>query len=488
MRRRHLGSRSSLVALVGAAVVAVALLAPTASAVAPVLSAITLTPGNPSLPAGTSVQLTATGTYSDGSTGDLTSQVVWSSSDPTVSVSSTGIITGLSSGSATVSALLDAVSGSTTVSVTPAVLTTLVVTPANPSVPVGSTAQLTATGTYSDGSTVDLTSQVLWSSSGPSVTVSNAAGSQGLATASSVGAATLTATLSGVVGSTLVSVTTRVYAPGAIQHVIWIMMENHSATTIIGSAKAPYINSLVNGYGHAASYLNIAHPSLPNYLGAVSGQPLSTLPLTDCTSCKQAGPSIFTQGETWKSYQESMTAPCEPFKSVDGLYVPRHNPALYYTQIPSATCKSNVVPYPALSTDLAQNTLPAFSFITPNLIDDMHNGTLTGSIPVGDTWLANNLPTILASPSYRAGTTVVFLTWDEGSGTGNIKGTDCINSPTNLSCQVALVVISPYTTPGTTPTTTFSHYSTLRATEELLGLPLLGQAATAPDLAPAFGM
>ena len=488
MRHSRVGSRLSLSALVGAAALAVALVVPSASADAPVLATITLTPVNPSVPAGTTVQLTATGTYSDGSTLDLTDLASWSTSDPTVSVSPAGVATGLSNGSATVSAQLDAVSGSTTVTVTAAVLTTLVVTPANPTVPVGSTVQLTATGTYSDGSSLDLTDQVVWSSSGSPVTVSNAAGSQGLASAVSVGSATLNATLSGITGSTPVTVSTRVFVPGAIHHVIWIMMENHSASTIIGSSKAPYINALVSAYGLAANYSNIAHPSLPNYLGAVSGQPLSSLPLTDCTSCKQAGPSIFTQGETWKSYQDSMTTPCRPYKSPDGLYVPRHNPALYYTQIPSATCKASDVPYPLLATDLAQNNLPAFSFITPNLIDDMHNGTLIGSVTPGDTWLAKNLPLILASPAYQAGTTAVFLTWDEGSGIGNVKGTDCINSATNPSCQVALVVISPYTTPGTAASATFNHYSMLRATEELLSLPLLGQAAVAPDLTAAFGM
>ena len=369
-----------------------------------------------------------------------------------------------------------------------ATLSSVAVTPADPSVPFGGTLQLTATGTYSDGTTMDLTKQAAWSSSGSAVTVSNTSGSQGLASGVSVGSATVTAALSGVSGSTLVTVTALVYAPGAIRHVIWIMMENHSASTIIGSSRAPYIHYLMAQYGLASNYLNIAHPSLPNYLGSVSGAPLSSLPLTDCTSCKQAGPSIFTQGETWKSYQESMTVPCKPFKSPDGLYVPRHNPALYYTSIPPATCKADDVPYPVLATDLAQNNLPAFSFITPNLADDMHNGPLTVSVGVGDTWLANNLPSMLSSPDYRAGTTAIFLTWDEGSGVGNVKGTDCIHSPTNASCQVALVVVSPYTTPGTIAPAAFNHYSLLGATEDLLGLPLLGQASVAPDLAPAFGM
>jgi phosphatidylinositol-3-phosphatase len=368
------------------------------------------------------------------------------------------------------------------------VLSSVALTPANSSVALGSTLQLTATGTYSDGSTLDVTTQAVWSSSGQSVSVSNALGSEGLASAASIGTATVSATLDGVVGGTGITATPRVYAPGSIQHVIWIMMENHSASTIVGSSAAPYINSLIGQYGLTTNYRNITHPSVPNYLGAVSGQPLSALPITDCTTCKQAGASIFTEGETWKSYQESMPGPCKRVKSLDGLYVPRHNPALYFTSILSATCKADDLPYTALASDLAQNTLPAFSLITPNLIHDMHNGSVTGSIPAGDGWLANNLPPILASQAYRSGTVAIFVTWDEGSGVGNVRGVDCINGPANPSCEVALLVVSQYTTPGTVATAAYDHYSMLLATDELLSLQPLGEAALAPDLAPAFGL
>jgi phosphatidylinositol-3-phosphatase len=204
-------------------------------------------------------------------------------------------------------------------------------------------------------------------------------------------------------------------APHAYRHVIWIWMENHSFGDIIGNtSQAPYINSLATRCGLATNYHNTTHPSLPNYLAATSGLAQGKLPILsflDCNVsviCRTSAPSIFGQGETWKAYQESMPSNCD--RSNSGEYAVRHNPAPYYSSLPG--CASHDVPYSQLGTDLASNALPAFSFITPNLIDDMHDGT----IAQGDAWLARNLPAILTSAQYRAGTTAVFITWDEGSG------------------------------------------------------------------------
>ena len=139
------------------------------------------------------------------------------------------------------------------------------------------------------------------------------------------------------------------------------------------------------------------------------------------------------------------------------------------------------VPYTQLATDLTRNALPAFSFITPNLIDDMHDGT----IAQGDAWLARNLPVILDSSAVPGRTTVVFITWDEGSGGYPVE--DCDDpGTTDSSCRVATIVISPSTPAGTRSGTFFSHYSLLRTTEELLGLPKLGQASSARSMAAAF--
>jgi phospholipase C len=272
--------------------------------------------------------------------------------------------------------------------------------------------------------------------------------------------------------------------PHSYQHVVWIWMENHSFSDIIGNkAQAPYLNSLAAQCGLATNYHNTSHPSLPNYLSATSGLAEAHLPVLsffDCnvsSVCDTSAPSIFGQGETWKAYQESMPSNCD--RSNSGEYAVRHNPPPYYTSL--SGCAKHDVPYPQLATDLARNDLPAFSFITPNLIDDMHDGT----IAQGDTWLARNLPVILDSKAYQAGTTVVFITWDEGS--GGYPAEDCDDpGTTDNSCHVPTIVISPSTPAGTRSRTFFDHYSLLRTTEGLLGLPRLDQAASAPSMIAAF--
>ena len=229
-------------------------------------------------------------------------------------------------------------------------------------------------------------------------------------------------------------------------------------------------------------------PECPELRGATSGLPLAVLPPKDCTSCKQAGPDLFTQGETWRAYQESMTIPCQQNMSADGLYVVRHNPPHYFLDIPAADCLAYDLPYPALAADLANHTLPAYSFITPNLVNDMHTGTTDAvKVQTGDNWLANNLPPLLNSPEYLTGSMVIFVMWDEGLGGRLLKGADCTTSTDN-SCHVPLLVISPYGTPAIAPTTQVNHYSVLKATEDLLGLPELGQATTAPDLRADYGL
>jgi phosphatidylinositol-3-phosphatase len=273
-------------------------------------------------------------------------------------------------------------------------------------------------------------------------------------------------------------------APSRYQHVIWIWMENHSLNDIIGNkSQAPYLNSLAASCGLATDYHNTTHPSLPNYLSATSGLPQPDLPYLsylDCSPsviCDTSAPSIFGQGETWKAYEESMPSNCDTSDS--GEYSVSHNPAPYYTSL--SGCGSRDVPYTQLATDLAHNALPAFSFITPNLNDDMHNGT----IAQGDAWLARNLPVILNSKQYQAKTTAVFITWDEGSGGYPIE--DCDNTTTtDSSCRVPTIVISPSTPAGTTSGTFFDHYSLLATTEQLLGLPKLGQAASSPTMTAAF--
>jgi phospholipase C len=261
-------------------------------------------------------------------------------------------------------------------------------------------------------------------------------------------------------------------------------MENRGYRDIIGNkANAPYLNSLAARCGVATDYHVTTHPSLPNYLAATSGLSQSGLPVLsylDCTVsavCDTSAASIFGQGESWKSYAESMPSNCD--KSNSGEYSVRHNPAVYYKRL--SGCAGRDVPYRQLAVDLAAGALPAFSFITPNLIDDMHDGT----IAQGDTWLARHLPAILNSRQYRSGSTAVFITWDEGS--GGYPAEDCDDSTsTDGSCRVPTIVISPSTRAGTRSGTFFDHYSLLATAEQLLRLPRLRSASSAATMTAAF--
>ena len=177
------------------------------------LSSITIAPPNPAIAKGTTKQLTATGTFTDGTTQDLTSEVSWTSSDQTIAeidnaLRNQGLVSGIGIGTATISAREDGVTGTTAVTVTPAALTSIAITPPNPSLAKGTSLQLNASGAFTDGTVQDLTRFVSWVSSDATIAqVSGAEGSQGLVTGIGTGAATITASLNGISGTTSVTVT-----------------------------------------------------------------------------------------------------------------------------------------------------------------------------------------------------------------------------------------------------------------------------------------
>ena len=277
----------------------------------------------------------------------------------------------------------------------------------------------------------------------------------------------------------------KVASAPAYKHVIWVWMENQSYSTIIGSKQAPYINSLASDCGLATNYHNVSHPSLPNYMSATSGLGYSSIAKfdADCDpvpGCTTTAHSIFSQGETWRAYEESMPGNCA--KTDSGEYAVRHDPPPYYTKLKG--CAKFDVPYTKLASDLAAGKLPAFSFITPNLIDDMHDGTVAD----GNKWLSANLPKIFSSPEYKNGSTAVFIVWDEGENGSYAGGEHCATNTKDVSCHVAALVISPSTKAGTKSATLFNHYSLLGTAEQLLGLPKLGKAATATTMTAAFNL
>lgn len=252
--------------------------------------------------------------------------------------------------------------------------------------------------------------------------------------------------------------------PTAWHHVVWIVMENHSYSEVIGSSAAPYVNTLAPACGLATDYLGVAHPSLPNYIAMTSG---GTQGITDDnppSSHPLSVPSIFSQLGlgSWRALEESMTTTCQ--QTNGGQYAVRHDPAAYYTNISTQCAVQDVplLPVPDLSAP--------FTFITPNVCDDMHDC----SVATGDSWLSTEMSRIVDTPQYLEGDTAVFITWDEDDGSaGN---------------HVPFLVVAPSVVPGTTSGTAYDHYAMLRTTEAMLGLGFLGTAASAPDFRFKFNL
>ena len=164
------------------------------------LASIAVTPANPSVPMTSTEQFIATGTYGNGSTADITASVTWSSGTAAVAtINASGLATTLTTGTSTIKATLGAISGSTTLTVTPLALLTIVLTPAPANTFVTDTLQFTATGTFNNESTQDLTSSVTWSSSN---TAAATIDSSGLATGVATGTTTIEAVSGGINAST----------------------------------------------------------------------------------------------------------------------------------------------------------------------------------------------------------------------------------------------------------------------------------------------
>src|SRR5581483_7733930 len=170
-------------------------------------------PANPSIALGTSQQFTATGTFTDGSTQDLTSTVTGATDANSVATIKAGLAQSAGMGTATITATSGTVSGSTDLTVTAAALVSIAISPPTATTPVGTTQQFTATGTFTDGTTQDLTTTGHWTSSNLNVaTISVATGTAGLATAAAQGATSVGLTS----GSVSASPATLIVSPAAL--------------------------------------------------------------------------------------------------------------------------------------------------------------------------------------------------------------------------------------------------------------------------------
>ena len=256
--------------------------------------------------------------------------------------------------------------------------------------------------------------------------------------------------------------------PPAWDHVTVVIFENKTLSQIIGSKNAPYLTSLALACSYATNMNHMTPTSLTNYVAMTSGytgHSNGQEVLITGTKAPRIWPqdsvSIFEAlGAAAREWAESMPSSCA-LKSVGDFNV-GHTPYQYYTRTQTTLCPQYAVPL-GNSTGMSAR----YNLLIPNVAHDMHGtATLTTStarIQAGDAWASSFIPTMLASPEYQAGHSVIIVGWDEAN---------------NKTSVMPFIVISPYTKAGGTTGVHYDHYSTLKGIEQMLGVsPLLGHTA-----------
>jgi hypothetical protein len=360
-----------------------------------------------------------------------------------------------------------------------------------------------------------------------------------------------------------------------VKHVFVITLENKSYADTFGtSTQDPYLRGTLVPMGALLTqYFGTGHVSLDNYVSMVSGQPSTLETQADCTSYddfQQSGTTtdglslpigtgcvypttvktlpdqLKATGLTWKGYMQDMgndptreSATCghpalntkdltqtpeAPTASVPAgdQYASRHNPFMYFHSIvDSPDCATNVVELNNLTADLSSVATTAnFTFITPNLCNDGHDGDGTGAAGKGcvngnpggltssDSFLQTWIPKIMASPAYQQDGLIV-INFDESALTTASPVTDPTTGITTVTIsasgqgccgqqggpnvtrpfvevipvsatlhyelnyqgfggdQVGAVLISQFIKPGTVSNTPYNHYSLLKSLEDI---------------------
>jgi hypothetical protein len=280
-------------------------------------------------------------------------------------------------------------------------------------------------------------------------------------------------------------------------------MENNNWSSIYQSGSAPYINGTLLKHAQASYSINYFdnpngdHPSEPNYVWleaatdsfsdamndpfASDGDPGTSGNLTGSTS--HLATMLTAKGLKWRGYAEDISGNDCPIAS-SGNYATKHVPFVFFSDVvgnppdsTNAACKANIRPYTELMTDLTNNTVAQYNFITPNLCNDMHGGSGCPAdlIATGDTWLSHQIPMIMGSQAYMNGG-AIFVTWDESEGGEN---------------PIGMIVLSPLAKGNgyhvTTNPIKYYHSSMVRTVEEVFGLtPLIADAANQQNLSDLF--
>ena len=282
----------------------------------------------------------------------------------------------------------------------------------------------------------------------------------------------------------------------AFGHVFVIIGENTELGQL-NRTNAPFLLGTVKpGAAWLTSYFAVSHFSEANYAAMTSGQ------FTHCqqfdgaiASCHQDVENLFHQfdvaGVPWKSWMESMPAPCT-VTSAGGAktlnhYAPKHNPAIFYDNVEgaggiwsadpsgqSAECHANDIPtggtgpndMSAFNNAVATGNVGRFNYVVPNECEDGHDNCKPSGNGISqfDAFLADEVPRIESSPAFGSDG-VLIITFDEGTSNQGPGSSKQFSGGGNI----AFAVVSPLARPGLYADV-FNHYSLLRTLEDGFGI------------------
>jgi hypothetical protein len=179
-------------------------------------------------------------------------------------------------------------------------------------------------------------------------------------------------------------------------HIVVVIEENKDYKQIADNPAAPYINGTLRAQGASFTQMYAEeHHSEGNYFwlfsGSNQGVKYEDAVPSKCFNSSSLGEQLIRAGRSFKSYSEDLPAIGFSDKK-QGLYSRKHVPWISFCNIPNGTAvadSSNLRFKEDFPTDY--NLLPTVAFVIPNLIDDMHNGSIPASITAGDTWLHDRL-------------------------------------------------------------------------------------------------
>jgi phosphatidylinositol-3-phosphatase len=269
---------------------------------------------------------------------------------------------------------------------------------------------------------------------------------------------------------------------------VWVLTEeNHSFEDVVGSAQMPYYNKLIQHKALATQFYSNQHSSLPALMWFIAGAPVETD--NNTVSCNHDEDNIVREllqdGYTWRSYQENMPyAGYQPlYGGTDSKYARRHNPLIDFSDTcPGTGQDKNSVPYSQMATDFSEGKVVNYAYITPDLVEDAHDGTLAAA----DQWLQANLPAILARPEFSpGGDGILFIVWDEGTlSTDNRCSAHVANG---CGGRIPVLVIGPRVKVGYESTVTYHNENVLKTVCVAMGLSTCpGAAQNAAPMSDVF--